>query len=171
MDNRKFFTLVLLVLFAAAALAAAVYFRTQKIKQPIFPEWVEAPVLSGPQETGSSGTNMIDQGSKKGISTQESEANVVHYSDIGFIPRVVTVSENSAGDGCFITVVNNSDKALEIRLNPPGKDNWGPQYQAIAPYRSMALDPRFRIESIAYHNRAQPAQEFGVKLGQGCTLE
>lgn len=97
---------------------------------------------------------------------------VVTYSSIGFSPTKITLRANTTGSGCLIRVVNSSLWPLLLRLSPySDKDNIGFPYSSISPKDSMIIDPRFRIERVAFHSREKPDDEFSVELGEGCSLD
>lgn len=109
------------------------------------------------------GTTIISDGETKGL--------VVRYSGSAFSPGKILVKQNEAGEVCAVTVINLGPRELVIRLNPHSpQDDVGFPYQPIPPGQSIILDPRYRQESIAFHNHQNPGEEFQVELGPGCKL-
>src|SRR3989338_4806036 len=97
----------------------------------------------------------------------------VHYTGEKFVPSQKTLSQNDAGEGCFLTIVNESEEKLAIRLgphNPEGDDPVFP-YSPIPPGESLTLDPRYRIERISLHNHLKPGPEVVIHLDPSCTLK
>lgn len=105
-------------------------------------------------------------------SVDESFMAVVRYSSEGFLPKRVTLRQNTEGLGCFIKIANGSDRPLSIHLSPHSiSDERGFLYGPILPNDSLMIDPRYRIDKIAFHNHEKPDDEFSVELGEECKLK
>lgn len=116
-------------------------------------------------ETGTTATNVQPSNNEPAVSG-------VRYTGNEFIPAHLTLSQNAEGEGCFLTIVNDSNEELLIRLGPhnsAGEDPGFP-YDTISPRGSLVIDPRYRIEKISLHNHLNPEQEVIVELGQSCLL-
>lgn len=111
-------------------------------------------------------------GNKTIIQENDTKSNTVFYRSGSFIPKEIKVKNKNGEGSCFITIFNESDKNLEIRLSPhKNEGDFGPRYDLVLPQGSLILDPRFRIPEIAFHNHNSPSAEFKVILGEGCTLD
>lgn len=111
-------------------------------------------------------------GNKTIIQESDTKSNIVFYRSGLFVPKEIKVENNDGGGSCFITILNESDKNLEIRLSPhKNEGDLGPRYDLVIPQGNLVLDPRFRIPEIAFHNHSLPFAEFKVILGKGCTLD
>lgn len=117
------------------------------------------------KQTEPSGNKTIIQGS-------DTKSNIIFYRSGAFTPKEIKVENNNGEGSCFITIFNESDKNLEIRLSPhKNEGDQGPRYDLVLSQGSLILDPRFRISEIAFHNHNLPSAEFKVVLGEGCTLD
>lgn len=96
--------------------------------------------------------------------------NEVIYKNGAFSPLSITIQNKNTGS-CIVSVGNQGSKPLLIRLSPHSeKDDTGSLYPEIPPGESILIDPRYRIPNITFHNHRNPAEEFKVILGEGCTL-
>lgn len=111
-------------------------------------------------------------GNKTIIQESNTKSNIVFYRSGSFAPKEIKVENQNNEGSCFITIFNESDKNLEIRLSPhKNEGDQGPRYDIISSQGNLILDPRFRIPEIAFHNHNFPSAEFKVILGEGCILD
>lgn len=136
---------------------------------------VMAPVEKQGQAASDSGA--VESGSATGPVTRiksadEASMAMVRYSVDGFSPQKIMLRQNAEGLGCFVKIINESAGTLNIHLSPHSiSDARGFLYGPILPNDSLMIDPRYRIDKIAFHNHEKPDDEFSVELGEGCKLE
>jgi len=150
----RFFLIILAVVIIA--ILGAFYFDAP----------VESPIngkigneLSGPVVPRETSRAIITDGEPTGAR--------VEYIGGKFVPTHIKLVQSSSG--CFISVANESSASLVLRLSPHSlRDDIGVLYSEVKPGEAMLLDPRFRVEKIAFHNHKNPIEEFSVELGEGC---
>lgn len=124
-----------------------------------------------------SDSDVVESGSSAGQVTKiksldEASMAVVRYSADGFSPKKLTLRQNAEGLGCFVKIINVGDSPLSIHLSPHSiSDVRGFLYGPILSNDSLMIDPRYRIDKIAFHNHEKPDDEFSVELSEGCKLE
>lgn len=118
--------------------------------------------ISAPVETRGSVNRIVPE--------EEFDGSIIQYSEEnGFIPNRIKIKPEESGLGCFIKIVNKSVKPLTIRLSPhSSKDNHGFLYPSIPPGEDSIIDPRYRIEKIAFHNHEKPKDDFFVDMNSQC---
>ena len=102
---------------------------------------------------------------------ETADGPVIRYTNEGFAPQELTASQTDSGVGCFLTVTNESDKALIIRLSPhekAAKGNYGFAYDPILPGESAIIDPRYGRGEESFHNFNHPSREFVVRFDPSC---
>lgn len=93
----------------------------------------------------------------------------VRYSNQGFSPLEISIKSTPENRNCLLKITNESDKPLTVRLSPHHpQDDWGTMYAAIAARNTATIDPRYRVEKIAFHNFEKPEHEFSVILDPRC---
>ena len=169
MNKEYIFWLILGIVFIAV-LAVLSFFVLESVGKEDLPLGNSAKEES-PQNYE---TNIEPESSGNQVIIQNSDPNshLIYYRSGAFTPKEVRV-ENINGEGsCLITIFNDSEKELEIRLSPhKNEGDRGPHYDLIPSQGNLILDPRFRIPEIAFHNHNLPSAEFKVILGKGCVLD
>ena len=104
------------------------------------------------------------------ITDKEKLSNLaIRHSEKGFVPTRIKVSREMPEGSCLIRIINEGALPLIIRLSPHHpKDDWGVLYPPIPSKSSSIIDPRYRIETIAFHNHEKPSEEFKVDLDSQC---
>lgn len=150
----KFFLIIFAIL--AVAIIGAFYFDAP-VESPINSKIESELPEPAPQKEANRTT----------ITDEEPAGATVVYIAGKFIPTDIKLVR--ASSDCFISIVNKSSAPLLLRLSPHSpKDDVGALYPEVKPGDVMLLDPRFRVEKIAFHNHKNPAEEFLVTLGEGC---
>ena len=118
------------------------------------------------------GDGSLDAGPPARVFLQEAaDGPAVRYTDNGFMPEEIDLSQTDSGLGCFIPIVNESREALLLRLSPHEKavkGNYGFMYDAIPPGNSLVIDPRYGRPQESFHNFNHPAHEFAVRFDASC---
>lgn len=125
------------------------------------PEPVTSPVVPPPAASA-----------KTTITEEDTDIVTVRYrATDGFSPKQITIT--SAGlRACIFRVINESNTPLTIRLSPHRpQDDWGSPYPPIPSHGESLIDPRYRLDRIAFHNHEKPAEELRVSLEEACKLE
>lgn len=90
----------------------------------------------------------------------------VTYRDGVFSPNKITINEEL---DCVLSVSNIGDKTLKLGLNPHSeKGDPGVIHPDTPPGETILVDPRYRIERIAFHDHNNPANELEVELEGLC---
>jgi hypothetical protein len=93
----------------------------------------------------------------------------VIYSDKGFSPKKIKITSEQ-GAGCFITVDNQTDATVTVRVGPyeEGKEK-GFLYPEILARQSSSLDPRYSgYEELPFYAKENPKHRFTVVYDSSC---
>lgn len=150
--NSNFF----IAIFAVVAIATAIFlwrgFREERI--PIRQE-----LKLQDKDPAANSVKVVDD--------QEISAGVVEYKNGIFVPGTIKIDENM---GCLLAIINRGSEKFKLGLSPHDeKGDLGVDYTEIPPGESILLDPRYRIERIAFHDHNYPTGgELEVDLGGVC---
>ncbi len=150
MANSKFFITIAAVIIVAGAVF-------------LWSKYVEAPASLYEEQkinAGDSGSNSV-----KIIDGQETE-EVVRYQDGSFSINKIKINGSS---NCVLAIANAGKETLKLGLSPHNeKGDPGVIYNETPPGEKILVDPRYRIERIAYHDHNRPAKELVVELEGVC---
>ena len=149
--NYKFFAAV----FAVVIVAVAV-FLWNKFREETMPARQELEF-----QNKDSASNSV-----KVVGDQEISAGVVEYKNGIFTPSVIKIDKSM---GCILGVINASNKVLKLGLSPHAeKGDTGFSYTETPPGETILVDPRYRIDKIAFHDHNHPGSELQVQLEGTC---
>ena len=167
--NKEYIFWLLLGIVFIAALAILTFFTIKSFNN------VESPANKKDQQMFPSAgieKSTESNGNKVIIKDSDPNSRLIYYRDGRFVPREIKVENKGDEGSCFVTIVNNSQENLEIRLGEYKNEPYqGPNYDLIPPQGNLILDPRFRIPEVIFYNRNTPSAEFKVILGTGCALD
>jgi hypothetical protein len=141
MAKNKFF----IIIAAIIVVAVAVFLRSK---------YIETPASVREEQK----INAIIDGQEAG--------EVVTYQDGIFSPSKIKIGERS---NCILAIANTGNGILKLGLSPHNeRGDLGVIYNETPPGETILLDPRYRIERIAYHDHNRPAKELEVELEGAC---